>query len=122
MKKPINILLIERNLILINHLKEQFDKDKELNYIGTYSEGNQVMECLKKNPVDVIVMDHLQTNGLVLTDTISNKFPNIKIIGFSSEDGHHSKRLLELGATLYLSKFDTNLDDLIKQIKNCYSA
>lgn len=120
MKYPINILLIERNLILINHLKEQFEQDKELHLIGTSSDGKQIMEFVEKNIVDVIVMDYLQTNGLVLTDLISKKFPNIKIIGFSTEDGCHSKRVLQLGATVYLSKFETNLEQLITGIKRCH--
>jgi DNA-binding NarL/FixJ family response regulator len=122
MKKTINILLIERNIILIDHLKEQFEQDKELNYVGTFSDEKQVMAFLEKNPLDVIVMDYLQTNGLVLTDSISKKFPAIKIIGFSIEDGHYSKRLLELGATVYLSKFETTLIELITQIKICCST
>lgn len=119
----IKILLVERNVILRNHLLEVFNQDEQLNVVGWCTEGNEVITFLKSNQVDVILMDHLQINGLVITVQVKKEFPNTKVIGFSTGDVDNSNdRLIELGATSYLSKYDTNLEELVAKMKNFTSS
>ncbi len=114
----IKILLVERNVILSDYLKETFVKDKKLNLVYTCTEGNQALEFIKENSVDVVIMDFLQTNGLVVTQQISRKYPNIKIIGFSTyESNDYSHKMIELGANKCLSKYSTTIKKLINEVK-----
>ena len=116
----IKILLVEKNIILSNTIKEHLNKDEQLNVIGISKEGNEALEFLKINSVDIVVMDYQQTNGLVVTEQIKKQYPNINIIGFSSDFGAASNRMVELGASSYLSKYETSLEELKTEIKNCY--
>lgn len=116
----IKILLVERNLIFSSNLEMLLNHDKEINVVGICREGNEVLEFIKKNDVDIVLMDNLQINGFVITDLITGKYPNIKVIGFSTYDeGRIDNRLVELGAYSCLSKYNTTLDELISEIKNC---
>lgn len=114
----IKILLVERNVILTDHLKTIFTQDKQLELVCICTEGNQALEFLKDNIVNVVIMDFLQTNGLVVTQDIKHKFPHIKIIGFSSyENGDYNKRMIELGADKCLSKYETTISELLDELK-----
>jgi CheY-like chemotaxis protein len=116
----IKILLVEKNIILANTLKNLFNQDKQLDVIGICKEGNEVIKFLKTNPVDIILFDPNQTNGYVVTVQIKKEFPKIIIIGFS-DDGTYSKdRMLEYGASSYLSKYDTTLNELITEVKKYF--
>lgn len=111
-------MLVERNLILSEYLKATFDKENQLELICICTNGREVLEFLEEHSVDVVVMDFLQINGLVVTNEISRKYPNTKVIGFSSyESGDYKKRMLELGAYKCLSKFDTTIKELLDELK-----
>ena len=114
----VKVLLVERNVILRNHLLDVLSHDEHLDIIEWCTEGCEVVEFLKDNQVDIILMDHLQTNGLVVTAQIKRDYPSVKIIGFSTGDVNDSNnRLMELGATGCLSKYDTDLEELVAKIK-----
>jgi len=116
----IKILLVEKNIIFSNALTKLFNKDVKLDVIGVCKEGNDVIEFLNANPIDVIVIDPNQSNGFVITVQIKKAFPSIKIIGYSAEGESTKTRMLKFGASCYLSKYDTNIEELIVEIKNCY--
>ena len=46
----IKVLLVEKNFILSNHLKEEFYQKKQLNVVGTCKEGNEIIDFLTKKP------------------------------------------------------------------------
>jgi len=113
----IKILLVEKNLILSDTLTNLLNQDKELDVVGICKEGNEAIDFLTNNPVDVIVIDPNQSNGFVITVQITKEFPNTKIIGFSADGQNSKKRMLEFGAVNHLSKYDTSLKELITEIK-----
>lgn len=114
----IKIMLVERNLILSEYLKTTFDKEKQLELICICTDGRQVLEFLEEHSVDVVVIDFLQINGLVVTHEISCKYPNTKVIGFSTyENGDYNKRMIELGADKCLSKYETTISQLLDELK-----
>jgi DNA-binding NarL/FixJ family response regulator len=116
----IKILLVEKNIIFSNALTKLLGKNESLDVIGVCKEGNDVIGFLNTNPIDVIVIDPNQSNGFVITVQIKKEFPLIKIIGYSAEGESTKTRMLKFGASHYLSKYDTNIEELIFEIKNCY--
>lgn len=117
----IKILLVEKNLIISNTLKESFNQDKQLNLVGICKEGNEAIEFLNTNAIDVLLMDPNQTNGMVATAQIHKEFPDVRIIGFSdSNEKESSSQMVSLGAYKHLSKFHTDVNELITEIKECY--
>lgn len=114
-----NVLIIETVLVLANHLKNQFNKEKDINVLGIYDNDNDVINFLDGKDVNVILLDHYQTRGLVLTGQIKERFPEIKIIGYSSiTKGDHAQRFLQFGGAVLLSKRVTSLERLINEITN----
>ena len=74
--------------------------------------------------MDVILIDPTQSNGFVITAQVKTDFPTVKIIGFSNDGESSKKRMLELGASSYLSKYETSLEELktIVQSFGCVSS
>jgi two-component system response regulator FimZ (fimbrial Z protein) len=118
----IKILLVEKNIIFSNALTKLLNKDAELNVVGVCKEGNDIIKFLTANPIDVIVIDPNQSNGFVITVQIKKEYPRIKIIGYSAEGESTKKRMLAFGASSYLSKYEANIEDVIAEIKNCYTV
>jgi len=112
----IKVLLLEKNRILANHLKETFNQDEQIQLVGSCTEGNEIIEFLKQHPVDVVVIDPQQTNGFVVTVQIKQEFPKVAIIGYSDND-NNGDRLVEYGAVGYLNKYDATLKELMLEIK-----
>ncbi len=116
----IKILFVEKNVILSNYYKEVFRQNKDIELVRIFTEGDDVFEFLNTNSIDVVVIDYMQTNGLVTTAKINNEHPTINIIGFSCYDkGSYTDRMIELGAKSCLSKYDTTINMLINHIKTC---
>lgn len=118
----IKILFVERNIILSNYYKEVFSQNKDIQLVRIFTEGDDVLEFLDTNSIDVVVIDYMQTNGLVTTAKINNAHPTVTIIGFSCYDkGSYIDRMIELGAKSCLSKYNTTINMLINHIITCYS-
>jgi hypothetical protein len=58
----------------------------------------------------------------LITVQIKEEFPTIKIIGFSDGGECSKDRVLGFGASSYLSKYDTGLNQLITEIKSCITT
>ena len=117
----IKILLVEKNIIFSETLTNELGKDEELTVVGVCREGNDIIDFLNKNAIDIIIIDPNQTNGFVVTVQIKKEFPRIKIIGYSAQRESTKHRMLAFGASSYLSKYETNIEELISEIKHCYT-
>jgi DNA-binding NarL/FixJ family response regulator len=114
----INILLVEKNIIFYKSLTKFLKKDKNLNVVGICKEGNNVMEFLRTNLIDVVVIDPIQSNGFVITAQIKKEFPTIKVISYSIDGEKTMSRMVGVGVVSYLSKYESNIEDLILEIKS----
>jgi DNA-binding NarL/FixJ family response regulator len=69
--------------------------------------GNEAIQLLQKNKVDIVFMDLMmkEMNGLETTKTILQQFPNqIVIILSQFDDEENIKRTIAVGARGYLTK------------------
>jgi two-component system vancomycin resistance associated response regulator VraR len=86
--------------------------------LGAFTEEGQLIECIEKNKVDVVVLDMMlkSSQGLELIDHIKGIQEDIKIIILSeSTDELVIKREIEVGVNAILRK-DTSYSELINSI------
>ena len=114
----ISVLLLEKVLILSKHLEEVLNQDEEIKVLSTFTDGHDMLNYLKEQTADVVVIDPLQANGLVIADEVMKKYANVKVIGFSAIENPSNHQIISLGASYCLSKHDTTLQDLIGKIKH----
>jgi DNA-binding NarL/FixJ family response regulator len=120
----IKILLVDDNAIVRKAIKNMLKSQLKIQVIGECSDGSHVIPYLQNNKPDVILMDYRMPvlDGVETTKLVKELFPKIKVIGFSCDDDIITKEtFFENGAYSFLSKYDTNLDELLTEIKKCYN-
>jgi hemolysin D len=95
------------------------DRESNLQVIGTASNGQQAVQQVEFLQPDVVIMDleMPKIDGITATKMIVQKFPDCKILVFSShDDANHLHNALQAGATGYLLK-NTPSEELRKSIR-----
>ncbi|OFX52081.1 MAG: hypothetical protein A2046_06045 [Bacteroidetes bacterium GWA2_30_7] len=120
----IKVLIVEDHKILRDGLKAALSGNKEIKVIGECEDGNQVMDFLEKNPIDVILMDIKMPimNGIDATQQVIEKYPNMKILVLSmhNEEAYITK-IFKAGASGYILK-NTSISEMIDGIKKVHSG
>lgn len=120
----IKVLLVEDHKILRDGLKAALSGNKEIKVIGECEDGNQVLEFLEKNDIDVILMDIKMPimNGIDTTQLVIEKYPTVKIIALSmyNEEAYIMK-IFKAGASGYVLK-NTSISEMIDGIKKVYAG
>lgn len=110
--------LIRQSLEIVLNLRE------EISIIGTANNGKEVLDFLKKNQPDVILMDVRmpEMDGVECTKRVKEKYPKIKIIVLTTfGDEEYVFSALKYGASGYLLK-GISMDDLEKAIHTAYNG
>jgi two-component system response regulator DegU len=117
----INLLIVDDHPRIRQCLSDIVGKSEKIIKIGECSDGKGVLPFLETNKVNVILMDYnmpLQ-NGVETTILVKQLYPDIKIIGLSTDDNIFIKNLfLKNGADLFMSKLDLDIKELISNIVN----
>lgn len=120
----IKVLLADDHQIMLDGLKAIIAKDRSLKVVGTACNGLEVLEYLKKEPVDVLLLD-LQMpgmDGLETTLHVKKSFPNVKVVMLTTNDeGSIIMSLFKVGATGYLLK-NASKEYLIQGIKDAHAG
>lgn len=110
--------LIRQSLQIVLSIKEG------ISVIGTAENGNKVMEFLKKEKPDVILMDIRmpEMDGVQCTKAIKDRYPEVKIIILTTfDDDEFVFSALKYGASGYLLK-GISMDELDKAIHTVYKG
>lgn len=110
--------LIRQSLQIVLSIKEG------ISVIGTAENGNKVMEFLKKEKPDVILMDIRmpEMDGVQCTKVIKDRYPEVKIIILTTfDDDEFVFSALKYGASGYLLK-GISMDELDKAIHTVYKG
>jgi len=122
--EKIKVLIADDHQIMLDGLKAILSKDRSLSIVGTAGNGLEALEFLKKEPVDVLLLD-LQMpvmDGLETTMHAKKAFPDLKIIMLTTNDeGSIITSLFKAGATGYLLK-NASKEYLIQGIKDAYEG
>lgn len=78
----IKTLLADDHVIVLEGLKEVLSHQEEIEVIGQVVNGEEVLDFIKKNEVDVVVMDINMPvlDGLSCSKKLKQEYPDIKII------------------------------------------
>lgn len=115
------VLIVDDSLVYRHALTSALSEDKKFVIVGTAKNGQEALEYIAKNPVDIITLDIEMPimNGFELIEKIS-KFPSKpKIIVFTSLDqsgADNAFRALKMGADDFLTKLEGSSGDINKNI------
>ncbi len=79
----INVMIADDSYLIRAGILKLLSLDKELNILGDYENGADLLEAVHKNPaVDVVILDidMPYLNGIQTATELRNSFPQIKII------------------------------------------
>jgi len=122
---PIKVALTDDHPMVLSGLKSALEENKDILITGAYSSGYDLLEALKINQPDVLLLDiHLpHMNGEKIAQQVLRDYPAIKILILSAqEESFLIQDMLTLGCSGYLLKSSTDHDILIDAIESVYSG
>ncbi len=115
----IKIIIADDHSIIRDGLKALLKEEKNIEIIGEAANGLEVIEILKKDKTDIVIMDinMPKCNGLEATKLITTNFPEVKVIALTMNDQSDSvKSMVEAGVWGYLFK-DSSKHEFIQAIE-----
>lgn len=106
-KTPIRIIIADDHKMFIQGLKSLLQKQTHIQVVGEASNGEEAIQLLENNQVDIAVLDinMPEMNGVVATKIILEKFPKVKILILTMHDeGTFIKELIDMGVLGYILK------------------
>ncbi len=119
----IKIAITDDHPMVLEGLKTMLN-DESCKVIGTYSTGVELLNHIKNDAPDILLLDiNLpDINGMELCKKLKKRTPEIKIIALSNfEEVSFVKRMLQNGADGYLLK-NTNKQTLLRAFHNVLSG
>jgi two-component system vancomycin resistance associated response regulator VraR len=114
----LKIVLYDAYKLALLGMEDMIKTIHDFEVLGAFSERDDLIECLEKNKVDVVVVDLMlkSSQGLELLECIKKNQEDAKIIVLlEAQDELMIKRAIEIGANAILRK-DTSYSELVNSI------
>jgi two-component system vancomycin resistance associated response regulator VraR len=118
MNMKLKIVLFDEYMLALEGIYDSIKKIHDFQIVGTFSKKEELLACLKKNPVDIIVMNLMlkSSEELEAVKDIQAIQKDIKIIMLMDQQEELIyNRALEMGVKALLPK-DTSYSELISDI------
>ena len=118
----IRVLLADDHTIVRSGLKQILDSDPAMNVVFEAGNGNEVVEFVRGNPIDVVVMDITMPgrNGLEALKDLKRMDPRLPVLVLSMHPhDQYAVRVLKAGAAGYITK-ESAPDELVTAIKKAF--
>lgn len=117
------IVIADDHHILLDGLKAMLHKQKDIEVVGLYANGQDLFDDLRNTMPDVAIVDINMPgmNGEELTTKIKEFYTTIQVIALSMyDDATHIMDMIEAGVSGYLLKNvnDKELVDAIRMVAN----
>ncbi len=119
-KDVVKILIVDDHSLLREGLKRILNMEDDFEVVGECSDGTEVLSVCEQVQPDVVLMDINMPgqNGVVSTEELKKRFPDIKVIILSiHDDESYVFETLRIGAVGYLLK-DMDSSELIHAIRS----
>ncbi len=106
-KTPIRIIIADDHKMFIQGLNSLLKKHTHIQVIGEAANGEEAIQLLETNEVDIAVLDidMPDMNGVTAAKIILEKFPKVKILILTMHDeGTFIKELIDMGVLGYILK------------------
>lgn len=120
----IKVLVADDQELIRQSLKIILSSKSNLEVTDTVSNGQEVIQSIRRNPPDVILMDIRmpKMDGVQCTKIIKGICPEIRIIILTTfDDDEYVYNALKFGASGYLLK-GVSMDELVSAIETIYSG
>ena len=120
----INVVIADDQALIRDSLKIVLSMDEEIKVVGTAANGLEVLDLLKKEYVDVILMDIRmpKMDGVLATRLVKKDYPKTKVIVLTTiDDDDFVFSALKYGASGYLLK-GVSMEELAMSIKTVHSG
>lgn len=118
----IKILIADDHTIVRHGLKQIVETDSQMNVIGEASNGHEVLNLVKNQPPDVVVLDISMPgrNGLETLKDLKREHPALGVIVLSMHPkDQYAVRVLKAGAAGYITK-ESAPEELVQAIRKAY--
>lgn len=112
------VIIVDDHVIFRKGLFTILNEIDFVKVVGEASNGNELLELLKKQSVDVILMDIKMPvmDGIEATAKVTAKYPDIKVVALTMfEEISYFNKMIEAGASGFLLKKTTS-EELEKAI------
>lgn len=120
----IRILIADDHPIVRNGLKQIISDETDMEVICQASNGDEVIQSLKENKIDVIILDISMPGmgGFEILAWLKNNYPGIPVLMLSamSEELYASKTL-KAGASGFINK-ESAPEELVKAVRKVFSG
>lgn len=103
----IKILIADDHLIVLEGLIALLKESPDIEVVHQASNGEQVLKLLKRQPVDIVVLDYEMPimNGLDTTEKIVELYPDVKVLILTMYNkAAYVAQMIEVGASGYILK------------------
>ncbi|WP_282919984.1 response regulator transcription factor [Ignavigranum ruoffiae] len=115
----IKLMIVDDEMLIRSGLAILLSSFTDIEVLAEAANGQEALDCLQKQAVDVILMDVQMPvmDGIEATRQIKNLYPEIKIIILTTfQDMEYISQAMQLGASGYLLK-DSSHQDIYDGIK-----
>ncbi len=119
-KEIIRVLLVDDYLPIRKLLRTWLKRVPGIEVVGEAENGEAAVELMGKLLPDVVIMDVYMPimDGIEATRRITNAFPDVKVIVFTSSTGKDTtKKMLEAGASGFLTKGDCGSAEITSTVR-----
>ncbi|MFP0195013.1 response regulator [Pseudomonas sp. PHC1] len=118
---PLRICLLDDHALIREALKIRLALESDFKIVGTYARSNELLEALRNQEADLVVLDYQLTDGdldgIRLIQLVRSHYPDLRILIFSSLERPATINLsIRAGANGFVGK-SQETDDLIKAIR-----
>lgn len=120
----IRVFIADDHQVLLDGLHNLLDSVEDLAVVGTAHNGREVIDFIKKEPVDVVLLDINMPvlNGIETCKILNKEFPQIRVLALSMyEKASFIQQMLKNGALGYILK-NTGQDELVDAIRTVYAG
>lgn len=123
MNSKIKVVIVDDHELYREAAVMMLSQADDILITGVCKSGEEVIQHVKKDPPDVVLMDiNMEpVDGFEATKVIKELFPSVKVLAYSAyDDPYYVKKMIKMGASGYVTKTSHKFEfiDAITKVYN----